>query len=537
MLGINKKSMLRHGGIGVFVMVTIIFIWGFKYSIIAFPMAMTSLALSKQNITIKPISKALHFMLIYSLIVTFSFIASRNPYIGIPINFVCLFSIGYFLTVRFNPVFYKPFLMLYVFTSFGEPSLPSLITKIIIVNYGVIVVVLIERLIYKENNKNLLINNIISSLSNVQKLIYESDKTKKRELLLSNLNKIRGMWYTLYITRYKKSLTTKLGKIQFDVLLNIQKLNFYCFDNDFSEWESSFMISDLKMIEDFNYTFSSPIAHICEEIQNDIFLIKSLTNKESKKLSSDFKKSELDTFSYLIKNDFKVGSIRMNFGLRLAIVLTISLFLGNVLSYYKIVWVSITIMSIIYPYYEDTLSRIGQRVKGNIIGIILISIVLSFNQSETITFLIMIASVMLIYGFKDYEKLSLFATISSLASASFITPVNELAILRILYVIIGAVIVYLANRFLFPYKLEHGVSHLVRNILRLNSLLASELLNFSNRNINLIGDTVILTNLYLEKLYLRNLQLNLKEIEDFILTNTRLLNRLSSYINPNSTSN
>ncbi|HAK42306.1 MAG TPA: hypothetical protein DCM59_05810, partial [Clostridium sp.] len=92
-----------------------------------------------------------------------------------------------------------------------------------------------------------------------------------------------------------------------------------------------------------------------------------------------------------------------------------------------------------------------------------------------------------------------------------------------IYVIIGVVIVVIANKFIFPYKLKDGVEQLIDKIARLNKRLIEDSMEFLQRNkqVHEIRDLIIHSTLLCQKLYMRNLQYNDEEINRFININNK----------------
>ncbi|HBA03353.1 MAG TPA: hypothetical protein DCW51_04980, partial [Clostridium sp.] len=88
------------------------------------------------------------------------------------------------------------------------------------------------------------------------------------------------------------------------------------------------------------------------------------------------------------------------------------------LGFYKIIWAAITIMSIMQPYYEDTIKKAKDRVIGNILGILFTGVLINVADSQIITLGILVISLYLIYAFKEYYKISLFAAMASICIAS-----------------------------------------------------------------------------------------------------------------------
>ncbi|MBE6051134.1 MAG: hypothetical protein E7214_10915 [Clostridium sp.] len=95
-----------------------------------------------------------------------------------------------------------------------------------------------------------------------------------------------------------------------------------------------------------------------------------MNKKEVNKLNELWERSNSDNFMVSFRRYFSITNIRFRFALRMSIILSISILVAKILGYYKIIWLIITIMSIIQPYYEDTKKKALDRIIGNVIGIL-----------------------------------------------------------------------------------------------------------------------------------------------------------------------
>ena len=255
---------------------------------------------------------------------------------------------------------------------------------------------------------------------------------------------------------------------------------------------------------------------------------KLLGNKEADKIYKEWERTYLDKPKELFKEYFDISSIRFKFAIRMAITLTFSIFVAEFLGYYKTIWAIITIMSIMQPYYEDTISKTRERIKGNIIAILFTGIVIHLFNSKLITILILVISLYLLYGFKEYYKISLFAGMASICMSSLSVSLNKLLVYRIFYVIIGVGVVLFANKFIFPYRLKDGIGQLIKKILKYDEYLidtSRECLNKSKGD-NYIRDLIIHITLLTQKLYLRNLQYKDDNLDKFIDKNNEFAVRI-----------
>ncbi|NFR43185.1 FUSC family protein [Clostridium botulinum] len=532
---INVYSMLKHGTVAVITMFGVGLLFGIKNIMLAFPIALTSTVLSRQNLQVKTTSKILKLIVVDLAIVLAAFISSQNSYLGIIINFISIFLIMYNIISPYDMAFYKPFIMLYIFTQYARVSLEELPLRILAVIFGVLVIEC-SNIITKVNEKSKLGNSITSSLLLIKTQLNNIIDGKFEEDIVKKCSKImRELVYKVYITRHKKYLTTNLGRIQFNIYINMEYLNLYLRNiyfeynnNDIKKNEVEDTINVIDDILDYsNYSITveelenkinlfkdmynnksrtlTEICNIMNSLKISIKELKELGNKEINKIYSEWEKENIESF----KESFHKG-MRFNFAMRMAITLTIVLFIGEILGYYKIIWAIITIMSVIQPYYEYTLNKTKERIIGNVIGILFTGIFINLVNIKWITILILITSLYLLYGFKEYYKISLFASIASICIASLTENINVLLIYRVIYVIIGVAIVIIVNKKIFPYKLKDGIDELIIKIDKLNTMLINYSIAILNgtENPNKVRNIIIHSTLLCKKLEIRNMNFN-----------------------------
>lgn len=551
--GINTYGMLRNGTIAVLTMFGVAILFGEKNIMLAFPIALTSAVLGRQNFRVKTFNKTLGIIIIDLIIVTFAYISRLNLITGIVINFISIFLIMYTITNQYDPTFYKPFVMLYVFTQYAWVPINQIPNRYLAVIFGVLIIVICNKAINEINEKSLLGKSISKSLSLIVESlrdILKGNYSKEKEVECTNI--MRSLAYKIYVSRYRDYLTTNLGQIQFKIFMDIEHLNLFLrkieegySHKDIAKEEIEELINLLEQIIEFsdgkirvdnvvNETNRYVNKHIKEakygyeisvvliNLSKNITSLAYINKKDINKVYERWQRSYLDKTRYTFKEYFRRDSIRFKFAMRMAITLTLSLFVGELLGFYKIIWAIITIMSVIQPYYEETLKKTKDRVVGNTIAIVFTGVVINIMDNRYVTIVILIASLYLLYGFKEYHKISLFAAIASICVASLSNNINELLVYRITYVIIGVLIVILANKFIYPYKLKDGIKQLEEKIERYNYMLVKEgeLYLQDKGNIHIVRDIIIHLTLLNQKLYLRNLQYEDEEVDRFVDNNT-----------------
>lgn len=554
----NVTSMIRNGTVAVITMMGVGILFGVKNIMIAFPIALTSTVIGRQNFYVKPFSRIGRILILDLLIVFVAFLSSLNIWSGIFIDLIAIFLIIYIVSSPYDATFYKPFIMLYVFTQYAKVTIYELPNRLLSVVFGAIVIIIgtyIKRgnaKIIFGNSVNFALKSIKTQVENILENNFDYSLTKKCSKIMMDLV------YKVYTTRHKGYLTTNLGTIQFKLYLDIEYIN-TCLSRIFYEYKdnkiSKYQMSDLLLLIELIINYSVDKGNICDLIyinnsiteknknasqlyKEIIFAITSiiesikdlekLKDNDINKIYKKWERAYLDKPKVIFREYFIIKSIRFKFAIRMAITLTFSIFMGELLGFYKVIWAIITIMSIMQPYYEDTILKSRERIKGNIIAILLTGAVIHLFDSKIITILILIISLYLLYGFKEYYKISLFAAIASICVSSLSVNINKLIFYRILYVIIGVGIVLVANKFIFPYKLRDGIEQLINKILQYDEYLIEHSRAYLNKTkeANSIRDLIIHITLLTQKLYLRNMQYGDENVEKFVDVNNEIIVRI-----------
>lgn len=554
--GINTYSMIRNGTIAVLTMFIVGIFFGQKNMLLAFPIALTSTVLGRQNFKVKTFNKAFIIILIDITILTLAYISRLNIFTGVFINFISIFLIMYIITTPYDLGFYKPFIMLYVFTQFTKVPFSEMPARYLSVIFGVLMIIICNKAVKGENEKSILVKNVLKSLDLIidgLNDILENNYTRDKEIKCTNI--MRVLAYKVYVSRYKEYLTTNLGQIEFKIFMNIEHLNLFLskieegYNNkEINEAEIEDLIRILSEIKEFSKgnlavdevinnvniyvnkyindsRYGYEVSVILINLSKNVTAIEYLDDRNMHKIYEKWERSYIDKRVNILKEHFRKDSMRFKFAMRMAITLTISTLIGEYLGYYKIIWVIITIMSVIQPYYEQTLLQVKDRIVGNSIAIIFTGIIINLINNKFVTIAILVVSLYLLYGYKEYNKISLFTAIASISVASLSSNINQLLFFRVIYLIIGILIVMIANKFIFPHRLDHGVKELREKILRYNGMLLTEGKSYlqSNGDIHIIRDIIIHLTLTNQRLYLINLRYKDEKVKKFVDDNIHFI--------------
>lgn len=144
-------------------------------------------------------------------------------------------------------------------------------------------------------------------------------------------------------------------------------------------------------------------------------------------------------------SNIDIHSLQTNFSLRMAIGITIAIFIGTIFDFTKGMWITSTVLSLTQPYYNDIKEKIGQRLVGTVIGAIIFIILFNFLIPKSLDSIVLLV-IGYIYSFiKPYKIQMIFVTLNSLAAAMILFDTSISVPMRIFFVIIGIVIAVLVN--------------------------------------------------------------------------------------------
>ena len=204
--------------------------------------------------------------------------------------------------------------------------------------------------------------------------------------------------------------------------------------------------------------------------------------------------------------------------MRVAITITLGAFITDFFRLSEGRWIMFTILSLVNPLYEVSKSKVMHRVIATILGGILVTVLFYiFEDMTTRTIILMLAGYINSY-ISQYKYNMILVTVSAIGSAAMVGNVGGLTLSRITFVVIGALMAIIANKYIFPYKLEDSNKELEK-IHTLSVLeMLREIYNVAEgiKKPHSIKNLLIVTSLVEEKLKLNNQILHDSHYEELV---------------------
>ncbi|WP_283736815.1 FUSC family protein [Clostridium perfringens] len=546
-------------------------IFGVENTIIGLIIAMASYAFLRLDLTSYPIYKSMIFLILNLFLAISAYISAINPFVGLIINFLILFTVSFIYTTEFKNVISYIFLLLYVYMWEYPISLDELPRRLVAMGVGVFIIIGIHILFNRRNFKKNSNSIIIRSIRNIQKeichIINKSYMEKENIYIDSELRKllilIEGRNNNKFIENNKddiyfnivlileriNSIINKVGKINNkskDVIDYLNSLNHdlenitlflerkvECINEEKDDLSKSFMINNWT---DKEYAFLEECTELIRLLEKNINNLYEYNRKKSRKrIKVKFNLKEL-----LIGNSsLKMKHLRVAYSLKLAIAVSLIMFIVDLFKIPQGRWIVTSVYVVIQPYEEETLTKAIKRFKGTIIGVIIYISIFTFFPHIIPLELLLLILMFLYFIQKDYEKKVVCTALMTLSFGLSRSTVGYLAFYRFLFVIIGIVIALGINKLIFPQSIKNSIYDLKERYLELTSKLLCELKSilyeekYNENTVKLLLDCNLIESKLIEnKLIAENLEIkDLVDKQSIILSKIRCLILFINYSN------
>lgn len=546
-------------------------IFGVENTIIGLIIAMASYAFLRLDLTSYPIYKSMIFLILNLFLAISAYISAINPFVGLIINFLILFTVSFIYTTEFKNVISYIFLLLYVYMWEYPISLDELPRRLVAMGVGVFIIIGIHILFNRRNFKKNSNNIIIRSIRNIQKeichIINKSYREKENIYIDSELRKllilIEGRNNNKFIENHKddiyfnivlileriNSIINKVGKINNKSKSVIDYLNSLnhdlenitlflerkvdCINEEKDGLNKSSTINNWTEKE---YAFLGECTELIRLLEKNINNLYEYNKKKSRKrIKVKFNLKEL-----LIGNSsLKMKHLRVAYSLKLAIAVSLIMFIVDLFKIPQGRWIVTSVYVVIQPYEEETLTKAIKRFKGTIIGVIIYISIFTFFPHIIPLELLLLILMFLYFVQKDYEKKVVCTALMTLSFGLSRSTVGYLAFYRFLFVIIGIAIALGVNKIIFPQSVKNSIYDLKERYLELTSKLLYELKSilyeeeYNENAVKLLLDCNLIESKLMEnKLIAENLELkDLVDKQSIILSKIRCLILFINYSN------
>lgn len=485
----NKKLVISKTVIFVFVVAFVIAfksIFGAENTLIGVTTATAMLMLLQKDLTLSPIKNTALLIILNVFIGLAATIASVNMWIAIPVNFIMMFVLSYSLCYNLKSPIYLPFSLQYLFLLVNPVSDDRLPMRFLSLVVGAIIIMIVQLIANRDNvlkkGNKLLVRACDDMIEKIKNSPLNNKDENLDENIRTSLSDFRNI---IYNKREQSFYLTEESRIKLNISVALEKISILLEELDYSNNEKIILDIEtaLTKIREYLNNENTISDDIISSIKNydghgieDITSLKILNNisfiyealgelknlgkkhynliNKIEKIPNNFK------LRHSIESNYKARSAKFSYAVRIAIGITIGAFIMDYFHLKEGRWIIFTVLSLVNPIYEVSKTKTRDRIIATIIGAIIVEILFYVFKGVVERTLILMISGYISGYMKEYKYNMICITISAIGSAAILGDTNTMAINRVLFVVLGAILAILINKFILPYSIKKDIESL-----------------------------------------------------------------------------
>lgn len=475
----------------------------------------------------------------------FAFISNINIFLGIPLTFISMFITGYLFTYNLKAPMYIAFGLQYLFMLYYPTTLEALPMRLLGLAFGALSV-MIAQVIF---NRNRLKKVSISILPHIAHTLSEKiahiclgdyDGSYDEEILKG----IKSVRKAVLERRQSYFHTTVEGKISLNISIGIERINILADriyyelkenKKDITEEYRQFLIEikdiliqlkncahsaeetkkEIKYLNDFINKYKeksienissdnlTEMIEIMDFISHNLEEAVEVSSKEYRKIVKKTSIPEIFKSSYVLRKNFHIKSVKFTYAFRSAMLVTVGYGIVNYFNLPEGRWLLYTLLMVTQPYMQQASQKSLNRLKGTFLGALVFIILFTLIKGNVGRMVIIMLAGYLNSYVQRYDKQMIFITVSALGAAAMTGTTHPLILERLIYVSIGVVIAFIANKILLPYRLEDAIKDIVHmyNGIIDRIKLEIELAKEGSGNIQNVRNLIMQTSIMEDRLY------------------------------------
>ena len=461
-------------------------VFGKENSLIGVTIIIAMLMYLERDLTVHPWRNFFMLLGINLLQGIFGYLSAMNLWLGIPLNFIAMFCVGYFFTFNVKKSLYIIFGFQYLFI-LSTPVLTSdLPLRLLALASGAAIVMIVQLIANKDKlskagRKHLhtICDQLIEKLDSISDGHNHAGYNQSIETSVKELRKI------IFFRQYKGYYLSNEGRLMLKISACLEKM--YMLLNRFEEVEDqeevitackrgieyvkrfidqeqldSEMLDVVQHLKAKNHMYTHELAESFEllfDLLEEVNVTEKMELKKTKIIGGiplRFKQS----YQHFI--NFNRNSVRFTYAVRLGLTITVAAFISDYFELEQGRWLLYTIFSVTQPYAELAKARFATRIAGTLIGIVIFAVLFTiFTDTTSRSMIILFFGYLNSYAV-EYRNVIITVTVCALGSAALLSDPTVVTMERIIYVLVGVILGMIANSFIFPHSIQKGTATLVQ---------------------------------------------------------------------------
>lgn len=403
-----------------------------------------------------------------------SYVSLLDPFLGVPLNFVIVFSISYCTTRNLGTPLHFPFLLGYAFMLSVPVSAEELSTRILALVVGSVLIVGLNVLLNRKTRDGTSHKAIATVCGKVRDCIQSmttegsADPTELNRTCAELDSVMRDRLNTLFFTesRDRRALETRTA---------LQNLgNAVCEGGN-----PPGLLRDLESLMDLVESFENGESE-ASEVSDRIDSILSQHDCGYPVLSSlrllqsslaEKPEGTVESLKGTIRNDVSTDSIGFTFATRMALLFTFCTFIWQYYGLEHAEWMLYSIVALVQPYTDSSWRKAAMRMAGTLAGVaIAVVICIAIGPDPTMLGIAMlvVSYLYMVIDPKRYDLMMMFITVMVLITSAMTEPVSGAFGDRLVFTLLGVILAVASNYLILPYRMRDENIELCMKYLRVS---------------------------------------------------------------------
>lgn len=457
-----KSKLIMFAAMVIFMLIYAT-VFGSKNMVIGVMVVMAAFMGLGNDLSFKPKTSFVKILCLLLILGIVSFLNNPITLFGCILTFIVVFGTTFTSYHLFGTSVYMPFLMCYLMMLGIPITLDQLPMRLLSLVFGAIFIVGLNIIINKKKSYKLSQATIYSLIDELNNAI--DVKIDNGEVSSDNFKTVNGFYLAIFNKFEYKYFPSETQKAVLNVVKAFQSIGSVIAEFDLSKRELNCIKKVLSNLNDIDFSDISKMPIDTKEMYRVLLNLEIIASEvKNKDLTKDTiipdKKTVKELIRPIMKRQFSFKSPKFTFAFKMALMLFVWELLTLIFNLPFTKWLYFVTVPLMLPYINDLKYTARTRIQGTFVGIFIFAIILIIMPYLPISFmsLMMIVMVvcMLVMILKLEDKLILTSvtTVMSVMTALMYIEPPEAMFLKILWVVVGVIVVSIFNFKFLPYSVE-----------------------------------------------------------------------------------
>lgn len=509
-------------------------VFGSKNTMIGFVIMLAAFMNLNNDLSFKPKLSFIKISLLLLILGISAYLNNPLTIWGCILTFIVVFGTTFTSYNLFGSRTYLPYLMCYFMMISAQVTLEGLPMRLLSLIFGAVFIVGLNVIVNRKKDYKLskaTVDKLVGELNNAIDL-----KLNGKEVSKDSFKTANGLYSAIYNRFEYKFFPSKSQQAALNIIKSFQYIGIGLAEKNFTENELNYIKEVLSKIRQINpENIFGGVEFETKEMPIVLLNLEILACEVKKDLSEDTLLPDRETIKTLIRpileRQFSFKSPKFIFAFKMAFILFIWQILTLMFNLPFTKWLYFITLPLMMPYVDDLAYMARARIKGTFLGVFIFMIILFLIHYTPISVKVLspilfgVCLFVMIVKMEDKFILSTASTIMSvMVSLMYINPPQAIT-LKILWVVIGVIVVSLFNFKFLPYSVEKETDNNLKACYDLNTQSINlikekcEGNNFDEKTTLLVVTNLVRENIEVtdENKILYELQIKITDICNFIL--------------------